>query len=381
MSAAEDLDTIWHHNPLPLLWFRDIEPVLDAKDFVQGVLLEGGATVVYGESNSGKTFFTTDLALHIAAGLPWNGRRVDRGGVIYCVLEGGAGFRNRIHAWKCHHGLDDADIPFAAIACSLNLLNPDADTPRLIDAIKAAADAISAPVKLVVIDTLARAFAGGNENSSEDMGALILNIDRIRAATGANALFVHHCGKDQAKGSRGHSSLRAAIDTEIEVTASPETESHSANIVKQRELKKGDIFNFSLDVIELGENRHGEKVTTCIVSVPNRDTQGHFAGAPLRNKNVPMSPTGTTALKLLERAMSKTGTLAPNTMDYPRGVSVVSADDWRREFYLGGKPGEPQETKKKAFQRGREELINKGVVASFNDLVWFTAARTDHPTK
>jgi hypothetical protein len=39
---------------LSLLWFDEIKPVFDAKDFVQGVLIEGGAVTVYGGSNTGK---------------------------------------------------------------------------------------------------------------------------------------------------------------------------------------------------------------------------------------------------------------------------------------------------------------------------------------
>ena len=92
-------------QPLPLLWFHEIEQVLDAKDFVQGVLIEEGAVVIYGESNAGKTFWATDLALHVAAGDPWRKRRVEKSGVIYCVLEGGNGFRNRVSAWKAERGL------------------------------------------------------------------------------------------------------------------------------------------------------------------------------------------------------------------------------------------------------------------------------------
>ncbi len=85
---------------MPLLWLDDIKPVLTAQDFVQGVLVRGSAVVIYGKSNAGKTFWTTDLALHVAAGKQWNGRRVDQGGVVYCALEGGNGFRNRAAAWR-----------------------------------------------------------------------------------------------------------------------------------------------------------------------------------------------------------------------------------------------------------------------------------------
>ena len=68
-----------------LEWFRDITPCTEADDFVQGLLCDGSSAVVYGSSNAGKTFWMTDLALHVAAGMTWNGKRVQQGGVIYCA--------------------------------------------------------------------------------------------------------------------------------------------------------------------------------------------------------------------------------------------------------------------------------------------------------
>jgi KaiC/GvpD/RAD55 family RecA-like ATPase len=251
-------------EPLPLLMFQDIKPVLTAADFVQGTLVRGSSAVVYGDSNAGKTFFVTDLALHVAAAMRWNGRRVDGGAVIYAVLEGGNGFQNRVVAWGKQHSAPSS-LPFAAIPASINLLDPDCDVPRFIAAIKRAAEAMRLPVALVVVDTLSRAMAGANENASDDMGALVRSMDTIRQSTGACLLFVHHSGKDAAKGARGHSLLRAAIDTEIEVKVDETTGNRTATVVKQRDLSKGSSFGFRLETMTLGSNEHGEPVTTCIV--------------------------------------------------------------------------------------------------------------------
>lgn len=352
---------------LPLVWFDDIEPLLDAKDFVQGVLVEQGSVVVYGESNAGKTFWTTDLSLHVAAGAEWNGRRVEQGGVIYCVLEGGAGFRNRVAAWRTVKGLQS--IPFAAIPASLNLLDPAADTPRLIEAIKGAAAKIGMPVKLVVIDTLSRAMAGGNENAPDDMGALVQNMDTIRMETGACVVFIHHSGKDQAKGARGHSLLRAAIDTEVEVVAS-EGDDKSATIVKQRELKKGDVFGFTLKVVELGENRHGEKVTTCLVEPKEA---GQPSGQNGTKRRLKLSPGGSLGVRALHIAMGKKGAHLPPLSEYPRDTVAVSATEWRDEYYQ--LKGGSADANKHAFNRAETELLAQNVITQRNGLVWFVSRK------
>jgi len=72
---------------------------------------------------------------------------------------------------------------------------------------------------LFVFDTLARCIAGADENSARDMGLVVANLDRIRRATSACVLAVHHTGKDMTAGARGSSALRAALDTELELTA------------------------------------------------------------------------------------------------------------------------------------------------------------------
>lgn len=346
----------------PLQFFNDITVSLDSRDFVQGVLTEQSAAVVYGESNSGKTFWATDLALHVAAGLPWRGRRVEQGGVVYAVLEGGHGFRNRVAAWRAAHDGLEAPVHFAAVPHSMNLLQPDADVLVLIATIKAAAAAMAMPVKLIVIDTLSRALAGGDENSSEDMGALVKNMDKIRERTGACVLFVHHSGKDQARGARGWSGLRGAIDTEIEVKAD-DGSTRTAEVVKQRDLKKGDEFRFDLDVIEIGTNRHGEPVTTCLVK--HSDDEAH-ASASLSRRRLPQQQQR--ALEVLADLVARAG--QGGHAGTPAGIPSVPEKWWRDAFYERAMPGVEQEAKKRAYRRAADALVSYHLAGMSAGRVW-----------
>src|SRR5581483_5323891 len=79
----------------------------------------------------------------------------------------------------------------------------------------------------------------------------------------AAVLIVHHSGKDETRGARGHSSFKAALDTEIEVVAKDNL--HVATVTKQRDLPGGDKFAFRLKVVELGQDEDGDAVTTCVV--------------------------------------------------------------------------------------------------------------------
>lgn len=343
-----------------LLWMDEVEPALGTIDFVEGVLIDGGLSVVYGESNCGKTFLTCDLALHVAMGRPWMGRDVDRGGVVYVAAEGGFGIRNRLVAARQHHDIPTG-LPFAVLPSTINLLHPTTDIPAFLDLIQAAGQRLPSglPLRLIVVDTLSRALAGGDENSSEDMGALVRHADRIRTATGANLTFIHHSGKDKASGARGHSLLRAATDTEVEVAKGDWAS--TATIKKQRDLGgNGDTFHFALRPFEIGTNTRGKPVTSCVV-IP-----AEAGASPTRD---PLSAADRHALDLLTDEIARQGHEAPESEYIPRAVQVVHVETWRQRFY-STRPDEPAPTRQKAFQRVRQRLLQAHRIGIHDPYVW-----------
>jgi hypothetical protein len=287
-------------------------------------------------------------------------REIDPGGVIYCALEGAHGISNRVAAFRKRHGLEGVEVPFAIIPVTLDLLDPAADTQRLIDAIQAARMEMGCAVKLVVLDTLSRAMAGGNENSPEDMGSLVTNGDRIRQQTGAHVLWVHHSGKDQAQGARGHSLLRAATDTEIEISRPDKDSPSTAKVTKQRELEIDGTWTFTLERVELGTDRRGKPVTSCVV----------IEAEPEENQTSRLSPSGRDALKSLHETLIKTGQRNRHP-DVPANARVVRLEAWRIEFYTRSHL-DNQDARKKAFQRGVKDLRDAGVVGVLHDLAGLT---------
>jgi hypothetical protein len=98
------------------------------------------------------------------------------------------------------------------------------------------------------------------------MGRLVSAGDHIREQTGAHLLYIHHAGKDASRGARGHSSLRAALDTEIEVTADNATRTHTAKITKQRDLpSNGERLAGRCVPVDLGFDQWGGAITACAV--------------------------------------------------------------------------------------------------------------------
>jgi hypothetical protein len=249
----------------PLIWLSEVEPVLAQAYIVRDLIAAGAAVVIYGDSNSGKTFFVLDLALHIAAGRPWRDQRIQPGLVVYVAAEGGHGIRNRLAAYRQAASWTKG-ASFAVLPQNVDLLDPLADTGPLIEVIQAAEEIAGQKVAAIVLDTLARVMTGGNENDSRDMSAFIANVDRVRAETGAAVLIIHHAGKDATKGARGHSSLRAAVDTEILVEGLEGT--RTATVCKQRDMPSGQVYAFTLEPVTVGTDAEdGTAITSCVVAV------------------------------------------------------------------------------------------------------------------
>ncbi len=331
-------------------------------------LLDRGAFVeMYGDTNSGKTFMALDIAEHIAQGWDWRGRKVKPGPVVYIAVEGGLGLEERLIAFRQHHGVDQADVPLYIIPASIDLCSADSDAKILIDEMQRLGT-----VQLVVIDTLARALAGGNENAPDDMGAFVLNCDRIREATGAAVLVVHHSGKDQSRGGRGHSSLKAAVDTEILVENVNSL--ITITVTKQRDYPSGDTFTFKFDPVEIGTDQDGDPVTSCVLLPADKD-----ATTSQRTK---VTGQAKIALDLLVRAIADGGEIPPASHHIPGGTNrVVPLSLWRSYCMTGGlAEGDNDETFKKAWKRCRERLLSGGIIKVWDGLVSIVSNEGDKGT-
>jgi len=251
----------------PIFWLKDAEPVLTSSYLIKGWLGRGQMSVVYGPSNVGKSFFCLDMALCVSASVEWQGSKVKGGPVLYLATEGGNAFQSRCVALRKQYGITHA--PLAVRPSPVDLLRPESDLAGLIELCKSIEADIGEPLSMIVIDTLSRAMAGGDENGPTDMTSFIANADALRDVTGAHIMIVHHSGKDTAKGARGHSSLRAATDTEIELEV--EDKLRTATATKQRDLEPQEPFVFALKVHELGKDEDGDAVTTCTIEQADAD--------------------------------------------------------------------------------------------------------------
>ena len=216
---------------------------------------------------------------------------------------------------------------------------------------------------VIVIDTLSRVLAGGDENAPADMTHFVSNIDKLRRHTDAHIMIVHHSGKQIANGARGHSSLRAATDTEIEVTADDDTGIHVAKITKQRDHQGGQEYAFSLQEVTLGKNDRGRDVTSCIVV--------EAASSSIQKKKK-LTANQAILMDAYSRLIAEERYQAlPYGGDYGENMGFICVQRHElREKFCDLYPDDGTNAGRKRFPEAMKALINNKVIGHNKGVVW-----------
>lgn len=201
------LGTRWVLHDDMAIGDRPIPPAL-----VDGMIGAQSLAVVTGVPKLGKTFLAIHLAMSVAIGLPFFGRRTTPGPVVYIAAEGVIHMTERITAWKlAHDATGRAGVHFLPDSVRFT---DEKDLSEFVALLKSMPQS---PI-LVIVDTLARAMAGAEESSGKDMGILIAGAERIQKEIGAAVVLIHHPPKGEKIEARGSSQLIGAADMIASIT-------------------------------------------------------------------------------------------------------------------------------------------------------------------
>lgn len=224
---------------------------------IKGVLSKGEVNCIYGPSGSGKTFLALDMCLSVAQGEAWRNHRTKKRKVAYIAAEGARGVSMRLQAYASRRELDLNSVDLFVSASCPSLVD-DASVEALLENVRALGD-----VDMLVVDTLAQCSAGADENNGKEMGIALRACRRVYEEIGASVLLIHHSGKDETRGARGWSGLRAALDTEICVSEKDGVK--VAKVTKQKDGEMGAEYYFKLEQVVLGIDEDGDEITSCVV--------------------------------------------------------------------------------------------------------------------
>lgn len=342
-----------------LLTVEDVLTLPDPEWLVQDLVPASSLAQLYGESGIGKTFVALDLALCVAAGVPWLGRHdVHRGPVVYVAAEGHRGMKTRAAAWLQEHGLGaDAANLFRLIGEAVPLADAE-DVEALIQQTREVFEGDD--LSLVVLDTQARCTAGLDENSAKEMGLAVQAADEIKRATGATVLLIHHSGYERGH-ARGSTAVHAALDAQMKLDGHPralrllcekQKEDQEFDEIRLVLLKRADSLvvlseqdpSVRLRLAEAGLARRPKEALEVLRSVPHGLRATEWKQSAKERRDIPHS-SFYKALKALQDAglVRKEGDLylpVEITSRKPKGAPPGQVH--RSTAPLGGGPLDPE---------------------------------------
>ena len=305
-NARADLgiEEVIYEKPIdvrPFKFFHASEAIDNAtppKWVIRNVAEEDSLIGMFGPPKTGKSFVTIDMACCVATGKEWHEKKTKQGLVLYLAAEGHRALSRRLLAWEQVNRtpLKNSKLHYSERGVQI-LDNLDAEMMR--NEALALQDTYKERPTLIVIDTVARSFGPGNENSTEDMNRFIANCDRyIREEFRCAVMLVHHTGHNEGTRGRGSSVLPAALDAEYKVSKNDGLDNANWSLdLEQTLIKDGrgmSPMRFSFSETEFHHllDEEGQPTTSgALISIPWE--------AKITDK--PLGDAQKTVLEVLER--------------------------------------------------------------------------------
>ena len=348
--------------PFPMVSARELTAKPVQIDWlIKGILERQSLNLLFGEAGAGKSLFALDWGFCIAHGMSWNGLKTKQGDVCIIAGEGFAGMARRIKALESKYSTLAPERLF--ISQKPAQLTDANNASWVADSVRK----LSPNPSLVVIDTLHRNF-DGDENSSQDIGAFINNLDEYFKPLGAAVLVVHHSGHGDKARSRGSSSIKAAMDGEFSAVKSEGFINLACSKSKDFEALKP--LRFALKPVELDwVDDEGE---------PQTSVHLEFAGEASTSKvKKHLSKSDDAVLTSLMDAIRENGISAPSDIRTKfagfknDSHKVISLEAWRPYGYKAAiTNSDTAEAIRQAFNRSKNALLKLDKIQQYNGFCW-----------
>ena len=339
---------------------RSTELTNEPKDYqwlVKTIMEKSNLVEIFGPPESCKSLIALEIGFCVACGIDWNGYKVTQGNVVYIAGEGFGGLARRIKALEKKYKCKAPKLILSKAPAEF--LN-DSSAKQVSEAITE----ICGDAALVVIDTLNRNFGAGDENATKDMTTFIGNIDYYLKNKDESVIIVHHSGLNDKGRSRGNSSLFGALDLQYHVTKTGTNVTFKNTKSKDIPPPKPIGFIIKGAPIEWTDE-DGNELTAPVLELSECVTA---------TKTMRMTHRDEIAIRSLRQATEKHGIEPTSAMKSAFGgmeyKKVVGLDDWRNKFYSLADLEGTQDTKRKAFQRTRQKLLEHKKIVTMDGYFW-----------
>lgn len=352
-------------QPFPLIPAHKLTIMPIAIDWlIENIIERCSLNLLFGEPGAGKSLFALDWAFCIAAGIDWHGYRTKPVDVVIVAGEGYAGMARRLKALESKYQMKAPEGLF--ISQRPAQLLDEKNAQWIADTIKATC---SNP-GLVIVDTLHRNM-DGDENSSQDIGRFIANLDDFFKPLDAAVLVVHHSGHGQKDRSRGSSSIRAAMDGEFSATKDGAAIVLSCHKAKDFEALKP--LQFSLKPIDLDWcDDDGEPLTSVYLQhdgIANPVVKKRKLSA--RDDAILTSLSDATVAHGMEPTAEIKAKFGGFDSLVGKHQKIVNIEHWRKLAYKAiVVDTNTEDAKQKAFKRCRDKLLEQGFTVEYDGYAW-----------
>jgi len=336
--------------------WNEIIKLLSEEWLIKRLLPCQGLAVIFGKPGSFKSFVALDVALSVALGRSWAGRKVRQGGALYIAAEGAGGLKKRISALKEKQALSN-EVPFGLISAAPNFGVGTDDLNALIQVVSK----LQSLPKIIVLDTLSQSLGGADENGA-GMINFVKNATALSIILKTLVLIVHHSGLGDEKRLRGHSSLHAGVDAQIlcERNNIPFQTVLSVQKVKDETSDTNFLVHLTREV--LGVDEDGDEISTLVIENVE-ETDGSNQSVP-KSKDIPKQQRLLTEVIL--HAIEEVGiSFRPFGVDGPIVDGVAEAKARRRYYDRLAEQAAPDEDpdrlasrQQKAFSRAINAMAN-----------------------
>ena len=335
---------------------------------IKGLVARADHAQFLGAPGSGKSLLAPLAGYSIAQGIPFLGRRVRQGPVIYLSPEDGHGMKRRVRALFDRLG----DAPdFILMPDPLDLMDSNSgDLERVLALIRA-----FEPVA-VFLDTVARAFPGLRENDSDSMGRVVTVGRFITGEECKPALIsLHHIAKDAGTTPRGHGILAGDLDLTLLIQGE-QGAVRTATIGKNRNGPSDASFAFSIGVAHFPDDADGDPVTA-----PYAEPEERAPSNAKREKEAKLGDAPAIMLRELRSLVNDHGEITHLGADFPPVRAVTRHllrtrlidRGWFPDNLLGGAKDGGTRLADKGYAHENTSLagLKRRNLASFNrHVVW-----------
>jgi hypothetical protein len=352
--------SVQNDNALKLIHISDMlkEPI-KTNWLIDKCLTESSLAFMFGNPATGKSLIAMDMAFCIAHGIDWHGHPVEQGTVIYIAGEGFAGLQKRVQGLCLKYEID-SPINFYISNQAIDLNSKDSMN-ELAEILPEGCE-----IKLIIIDTLNR-NCSADENSAKEMSKIIRYCDILKESTGASILVIHHSGHSTDNRVRGSSSIKGAVDIEFMIS-----KKESDITLKNSKMKDFDEFeqlSFELESKVVGESDEGEPITSAILNSKSFKPEApDCSGKEIELLDSLCNLIASKGLVVAASEEFHDADKKPVNVDL--SCKKISRKDWlahcHNDIEVNSKTN-PDEAKRKSFDRSVKKLLKAGKVAINDD--------------